>query len=115
MQQTPLHKKQIRNCADATSVLPADDFVKFGSSGKAWNKSSIVASMRRKPWMTQLQLKIFLHENWLPTWRSLVTYVSKQRSSIWKFYQRTKNLGIANLTDRFEKSVCRFANHRQTS
>ena len=44
--ETSLHKRQIRNCADATSALLANDFVEFGSSGKVWDKSSIIASMQ---------------------------------------------------------------------
>ena len=92
--ETSLHRKQIRNCADAVSALLADCFIEFGSSGKVWDKSSIVDSMRREKLDQQITVDDFAARELAPD-VVLVTYVSKKvaedqlaistlRSSIWK-------------------------------
>jgi len=92
--ETSLHRKQIRNCADAVSALLADCFIEFGSSGKVWNKSSIVESMRREKLDQQITVEDFAARELAPD-VVLVTYTSKKvaenrlaistlRSSIWK-------------------------------
>lgn len=84
-----LHKKQIRNSAEATSALLADEFVEFGSSGRVWNKSSIIESMRREEADDQITIEDFVTTELAPD-VVLVTYVSNKtgastlRSSIWK-------------------------------
>jgi hypothetical protein len=74
--ETSLHKKQLRNCADATSALLADAFIEFGSSGKVWNKSSIVESMRREKLDQQITVEDFAAQELAPD-VVLVTYISK--------------------------------------
>jgi len=108
--ETSLHKKQIRNSADATSALLADAFVEFGSSGRIFNKSSIVESMRTETLDQQVIVEDFAARELAPG-VVLVTYISKKvagdqsavsalRSSIWKrfdgkwqmiFHQGTKS------------------------
>ena len=111
--ETSLHKQQIRNCADATSAMLADNFVEFGSSGIVWDKSSIVASMSRETLDEPITIEDFAARELAPD-VVLVTYVSKRgraardtgtastlRSSIWQrlegkwqmiFHQGTKIL-----------------------
>ena len=92
--ETSLHKKEIRSRADLTSELLADTFIEFGSSGKVWNKSSIVASMRGEESDSQITVEDFAVRELAPE-VVLVTYTSKKvaqdqavastlRSSIWK-------------------------------
>lgn len=111
--ETSLHKKQIRNCIDASALL-ADDFVEFGSSGKVWDKPSIVASMRMETPAERITVEDFAARELAPD-VVLVTYISRRgkkpaggppafsalRSSIWKrvdgkwqmiFHQGTKTL-----------------------
>ena len=92
--ETSLHRKQIRNCADAVSALLADCFIEFGSSGKVWDKSSMVESMRREKLDQQITVEDFAARELAPD-VVLVTYISKNvagnqlagstlRSSLWK-------------------------------
>ena len=92
--ETSLHKRQIRNCADAASALLADVFIEFGSSGKVWNKASIIESMQREKLDPQITVADFIAQELAPD-VVLVTYISKRvtedplaastlRSSIWK-------------------------------
>jgi hypothetical protein len=92
--ETSLHRKQIRNCVHATSALLADAFIEFGSSGKVFNKSSILESMRREKLDQQITVEDFAARELAPD-VVLVTYISKKvardqlavstlRSSIWK-------------------------------
>jgi len=92
--ETSLHRKQIRNCADAVSGLLADCFIEFGSSGKVWDKSSMVESMRREKLDQQITVEDFAARELAPD-VVLVTYISKKvagdqlagstlRSSLWK-------------------------------
>jgi hypothetical protein len=110
--ETSLHKKQVRNSADAASALLADDFFEFGSSGKVWDKTSIVASMRTETTVERITVEDFAARELAPG-VVLVTYVARRgkkaagdaptfstlRSSIWKrvdgkwqmiFHQGTK-------------------------
>jgi len=90
--ETSLHKKQVRNSAESTSALLADGFVEFGSSGRVWNKSSIIESMRREMEDQQVTVEDFAARELAPD-VVLVTYISKKdvgstlRSSIWKRYE----------------------------
>jgi hypothetical protein len=109
--ETSLHRKQIRNSADATSELLADAFIEFGSSGRVFNKSSIIVeSMRTETLDQQITVEDFAAQELAPD-VVLVTYISKKvagdqlavstlRSSIWKrfdgkwqmiFHQGTKS------------------------
>ena len=87
--ETSLHKKQVRNSAESTSVLLADGFIEFGSSGRVWNKASIIESMRREAVDQQVTVVDFAARELAPD-VVLVTYISKKsngstlRSSIWK-------------------------------
>lgn len=133
--ETSLQQKQVRNCADATSALLADDFVEFGSSGKVWDKSSIVATMQREILDEPIAVEDFAARELAPD-VVLVTYVSKPgttvageptrvstlRSSIWKrldgkwqmiFHQGTKNAGIASVNKPVGKNHRSIPNRRR--
>jgi hypothetical protein len=108
--ETSLHKKQIRNSAQAASALLADAFIEFGSSGRVFNKPSIVEMMRTETLDQQITVEDFAAQELAPD-VVLVTYISKKgtvdqlavptlRSSIWKrfdgkwqmvFHQGTKS------------------------
>jgi hypothetical protein len=95
--ETSLHRRQIRNCADAASALLADGFIEFGASGKVWDKSSIIESMRRETLDRPITVEEFAARE-LTADIVLVTYVTKRsektarrkltistlRSSIWQ-------------------------------
>jgi hypothetical protein len=87
--ETSLHKRQVRHSTEATSALLADAFIEFGSSGRVWNKASIIESMRREEVVQQVTVEDFAARGLAPD-VVLVTYVSKKddgstlRSSIWK-------------------------------
>jgi hypothetical protein len=90
--ETSLHKSDIRNSVEITSALLADAFVEFGSSGRVWNKSSIVESMRGEERHDQeIVVEDFVARE-LASDVVLVTYMSRRstgglpvlRSSIWK-------------------------------
>ena len=44
--ETALHKKHIRNSSSAVSELLADEFIEFGSSGRIFNKSTIIELLK---------------------------------------------------------------------
>jgi len=87
--ETSLHKKQVRNSAESTSALLDDAFIEFGSSGRVWNKASIIESMRRETVDQQITVADFVAHELAPD-VVLVTYISRKgagstlRSSIWK-------------------------------
>lgn len=87
--ETSLHKKQVRNSIESTSALLADGFIEFGSSGRVWNKASIIESMRREAVDQQITVEDFAARE-LAADVVLVTYISRKgsgstlRSSIWK-------------------------------
>jgi hypothetical protein len=87
--ETSLHKKQVRNSTESTSALLADAFIEFGSSGRVWNKASIIESMRREAVDQQVTVEDFAARGLAPD-VVLVTYISRKgagstlRSSIWK-------------------------------
>jgi hypothetical protein len=110
--ETSLHKSNIVNSVEITSALLADAFVEFGSSGRVWNKSSIVESMRGKEQHDQeVSVEDFVARE-LASDVVLVTYTSRRltagppilRSSIWKrsdgkwqmiFHQGTPTSGLS--------------------
>jgi len=87
--ETSLHKKHVRNSTESTSTLLADGFIEFGSSGRVWNKASIIESMRRESVDQQVTVEDFAARELAPD-VVLVTYMSMKdagstlRSSIWK-------------------------------
>ena len=90
--ETSLHKSEIRKSPEAAAALLADGFVEFGSSGRIWNKSSIVQSMRgEEPHAQEIIVEDFVARE-LARDVVLVTYTSRTstanqptlRSSIWK-------------------------------
>ena len=87
--ETSLHKKQVRNSTESTSSLLADAFIEFGSSGRIWNKASIIESMQKEEVDQQITVERFAARELSPD-VVLVTYISKKdagstlRSSIWK-------------------------------
>jgi len=97
--ETSLHRREIRNSPDAVSALLTDDFLEFGSSGKIWDKPSMVASMEKEQLDLQVTVEDFAARELAPG-VVLVTYVSRRgegnagdpsapstlRSSIWKAF-----------------------------
>ena len=83
--ETSLHMKHIRNSPDAVSALLADDFVEFGSSGRVWDKSSIIETLQREKLDQKVIVKDFAARELAPH-VVLVTYktASSLRSSIWR-------------------------------
>jgi hypothetical protein len=87
--ETSLHKRQVRNSSESTSALLSDAFIEFGSSGRVWNRASIIESMRREQADQQITVEDFAARELAPD-VVLVTYISKNdtgstlRSSIWK-------------------------------
>jgi len=90
--ETSLHKLQIRNSIESTAGLLADAFIEFGSSGRVWNKASIMESMRKEEVDQQITVEDFAARELAPD-VVLVTYISKKdacstlRSSIWKRHE----------------------------
>ena len=89
--ETSLHKSEIRRSPEAVAALLADGFIEFGSSGKIWDKSSIVENMRKEEPPGQIIVEDFVARE-LTLDVVLVTYISRRstanqftlRSSIWK-------------------------------
>ena len=89
--ETSLHKSEIRRSPEAVAALLADGFIEFGSSGKIWDKSSIVENMRKEEPPGQIIVEDFVARE-LTLDVVLVTYISRTstanqftlRSSIWK-------------------------------
>jgi hypothetical protein len=90
--ETSLHKSEIRKSPEAAAALLADGFIEFGSSGRIWDKSSIVESMRNEePQAQEIIVEDFVARELAPD-VVLVTYISRTltayqptlRSSIWK-------------------------------
>jgi len=92
--ETSLHKSEIRRSPEAAEALLADGFIEFGSSGRIWNKASILESMRsEEPQEREIIVEDFVAEE-LARDVVLVTYTSRTstatatqstlRSSIWK-------------------------------
>src|SRR5215472_15519776 len=75
--ETSLHRREIRNSPDAVSALLADDFLEFGSSGKIWDKPSMVASMEKEQLDLQVTVEDFAARELAPG-VVLVTYVSRR-------------------------------------
>ena len=71
--ETSLHKKHVRNSTESTSALLADAFIEFGSSGRVWNKASIIESMRREAVDQQVTVMLFAARELAPD-VVLVTY-----------------------------------------
>ena len=109
--ETLLHKREIRSSACALSELLADEFVEFGSSGRIFNKSAIIAALVSEIGNTQVSVEDFTVRELAPN-IALVTYVvtkpfgapagvarTSLRSSVWQmrdgrwqmiFHQGTK-------------------------
>ena len=71
--ETSLHKTQVRNSTESTSALLSDAFIEFGSSGRVWNKASIIESMRREAVDQQVTVMLFAARELAPD-VVLVTY-----------------------------------------
>jgi len=86
--ETSLHKRSV----ESASRLLAEAFIEFGSSGRVWNKDSIVEGMRREQADQSITVEDFAARELAPD-VVLVTYISKKdagsalRSSIWKHHE----------------------------
>jgi len=83
--ETSLHKRSV----ESASKLLAEAFTEFGSSGRVWNKASIMEGMQREGPDQPITVESFAARELAPN-VVLVTYVSKKdagsalRSSIWQ-------------------------------
>jgi hypothetical protein len=93
--ETALHKKHIRNSPSAVSELLADGFIEFGSSGRIFNKSTIIDVLKTEVVDQQVLVEDFAVQELAAT-VVLVKYVAVRpsgyqepairalRSSIWQ-------------------------------
>jgi hypothetical protein len=90
--ETSLHRREIRNSAESVSELLADEFIEFGSSGRIFNKSSIIESLKKDKSDEPILVDNFNAHELAPA-VVLVTYIANAagqvatctlRSSIWK-------------------------------
>jgi hypothetical protein len=91
--ETALHKRQIRSSTEALSDLLAEDFTEFGSSGRIFDRSSIIEAVTRESGELEIGVENFTARE-LASGVVLVSYVSRRevmghsvralRSSIWK-------------------------------
>lgn len=97
LEQT-LHRPEVRRSPDAVRTLLADDFIEFGSSGRVYDKASIIEALTDEP-MAEAALVPDVHDfaaRTISPDHVLVTYRSSRprsdgtvarttlRSSIWK-------------------------------
>jgi hypothetical protein len=93
--ETALHKKHIRNSSSAVSELLADEFIEFGSSGRIFNKSTIIELLKTEVVDQQVSVEDFAVQELAAT-VVLVKYIAAKpsehqgaiirtlRSSIWQ-------------------------------
>lgn len=91
--ETALHKRQIRSSPEALSDLLAEEFTEFGSSGRIFDRSSIIEAVTRESGELAIVVENFAARE-LASGVVLVSYVSHPdvrghsvrtlRSSIWK-------------------------------
>ena len=95
--ETALHRREVRNSPAAVSELLAEDFTEFGSSGRIWNKTSIIHAMEKEDSGPSVLVQQFLTRELAPD-VVLVTYIAWRnadrdtktatlRSSIWKLIE----------------------------
>jgi hypothetical protein len=96
--ETSLRRSEIRKSPEAAAALLADGFIELGSSGRVWNKSSIVESMRRdEPQDQEIVAEDFAARELAPD-VVLVTYTSRTstaQSIMHKTSQEVKQHGKA--------------------
>ena len=46
--ETALHKKSVRNSPEAVTELLADEFMEFGSSGRVFDKATIIEMLKNE-------------------------------------------------------------------
>lgn len=93
-----LHRPEVRRSADAVRALLADDFIEFGSSGKVYDKASIVEALAEEstaeaaliPEVHHFAVRSIAPDTVLVTYRSSrhrsdgTAERTTLRSSIWK-------------------------------
>lgn len=92
-----LHRPEVRRSPDAVRALLADDFIEFGSSGRVYNKASIVEALAEEttaeavlvPEVHHFAVKFIAPDAIFVTYRSSrrtsgATRRTTLRSSIWK-------------------------------
>lgn len=96
-----LHRPEVRRSPDAVRALLADDFIEFGSSGRVYNKASIIEALAEES-TAEAALVPEVHHfavQFIAPDAVLVTYRSSRRtngtgrrttlrSSIWKMIDR---------------------------
>lgn len=83
--ETALHKKNLRNSPEAVAKLLADEFMEFGSSGRVFDKTTIIEMLKNE--ITDLQVTVANFDaRELTQGVVLVTYHTSNslRSSIWQ-------------------------------
>lgn len=96
-----LHRPEVRRSPDAVRALLADEFIEFGSSGRVYNKASIVAALAEEstaeaalvPDVHHFAVQAIAPDAVLVTYRSSRRYPdgastrTTLRSSIWKLIE----------------------------
>jgi hypothetical protein len=83
--ETALHKKNVRNSPEAVTELLADEFIEFGSSGRIFDKTTIIEMLKNEVVDLQVTVANFGVRELTPG-VALVTYHTNHalRSSIWQ-------------------------------
>ena len=85
-----LHRSEVRHSRERVSSLLADDFVEFGSSGRVYNKTTIVELMVHEqdrappPAVYDFDVRFLSPEVALITYRAVAADRKTLRSSIWR-------------------------------
>lgn len=102
-----LHQPDARCDSSILDRLLAEDFFEFGSSGKIWNKKSLIKTLRNEDCIkiqsSAFKAKKLSHDTYLVTYKTVIksgnNLAKALRSSIWKkskgrwlmfFHQGTK-------------------------
>ncbi|HEY1938069.1 MAG TPA: DUF4440 domain-containing protein [Candidatus Angelobacter sp.] len=83
--ETALHKKSVRNSPETVAELLADEFMEFGSSGRVFDKTTIIEMLKKEAVDLQVTVANFGARELTPG-VVLVTYHTGHslRSSIWQ-------------------------------
>lgn len=96
--ETALHKKHIRNSPSAVSELLADEFIEFGSSGRIFNKSTIIDVLKTEVVDQQVSVEDFAVQELAAT-VVLVKYTAAKPSGHQETTIRTLRSSIWQLID----------------
>jgi hypothetical protein len=96
--ETALHKKHIRNSPSTVSELLADEFIEFGSSGRIFNKSTIIDVLKTEVADHQVSVEDFVVQE-LSATVVLIKYIAVKLSGYQEATIRSLRSSIWQLTD----------------